>query len=136
MAKTFYKIDENEKEPYQGFVMGSDDSSDPSSTINQLERWRVEKPGRFVIISDAPPIETENVRLKWDPASGKVVRRSQVEIDSIAQAEQSKRQTLRQSVQALIQNIKVKLIKAEPLTEDEADFLLHQKPKEWFTESR
>ncbi len=136
MAKMFYKIDENEKEPYQGFVIGSDDAADPSSTASQFERWRSEKSGRFVIVSEDPPLETENAMLKWDPATGKVVRRSQAEIDVIASAEQSKRQTVRQNVQALILSVKDKLTKGEPLTEDEADFLLHQKPKEWFSESR
>lgn len=136
MAKTFYKVDENEKEPYQGFVIGSDDAADPSSTASQFERWRSEKPGRFVIVSEEPPLETENMRLRWDPASGKIVRRTPSEIDGITQAAESKRQTVRSNVQALIASVKDKLVKGQPLSEDEADFLLHQKPKEWFSESR
>lgn len=136
MPKTFYKIDENEKEPYQGFVIGSDDVSDPSSTLNQLERWRNEKSSRFVIVSDDVPLETENIKLKWDPASGNLAKRSQMEIDAVTQSEKSRRQVISQTAQALIQGVKDKLVKGQPLTEDEADFLLHQKPKEWFSESR
>lgn len=135
MTKTFYKIDENEKEPYQGFVIGTDDDADPSSTLNQLERWRIEKPGRFVIVSDEPPLETENKRLVWDPASGRIKKRPQAEIDSAVQADEARRQGIREAALALAASVKAKLVKGEPLTEEEADFLLQERPREWFRES-
>lgn len=135
--KTFYLISNNK---VAGYASGTNDLDDNESTINSVKRWVRDGDNqsppevRSFIQTDEPPVTVKGPEvLKLE--AGRVVLKTESELAEEKRLEDERKEAVQDVVKNLTASVKSKLMSASPLTEDEADFLLQIKPREWFRES-